>query len=761
MFEAFEMPGFRGELAAACRPPDLASAVAALIDPRNALATVHWGRNYLYRTRLETAAGPCEVVVKQFRNQGPRRRLERRWRGSKAERSWRMARAFAERGIPTADPLFWIESTAADGPSYFVSRFLQDRLEIRYLLRARNAGELATKYPGLDYPRFLGLLAGALRRLHDRGLFHRDLSIGNVLVPDSLALESLDDFALIDLNRARIFAEGGVGLWARNRDLGRLPLLQPADRRLFLEAYWGEKPDRLRRAAFLACHFGFRAKLATKAGLRAPFKGLGQWILPRRAHAHIPDAPPEASSRDRIVWDHLSDQPHQHASRMDKLAVRLIDAPSHLLHNRFFVAALPRIYRRYRRLRAELYSVPVAFGGVGVGVRPYPPAPAAVGEALAELGVGHALLRLHPWQDDHGAELELARDLHARGIELCFALPQNRDLVRDPATWRRRLEGIAAAFGPYGRDFVVGQAINRSKWGVWRAGDYRRLLAIAAEVLRAGRPDVRLFGPGVIDFELHATAAVVNDPRTPPLDGLASLLYVDRRGAPENTQLGFDTVGKLLLAKAIATSARRCGPASWVTEVNWPLWEGPHSPAGKSVSVDENEQADYLVRYYLLALAGGACERVYWWQLIARGYGLMVAEPGEGGDSLASGQSNAGVGPNGSALRRRPSFAALAAMTRQLRGRSCFGPPAGIETNPGVDTPGAFLLHFGPPDQASPSPPGPGHLIVGWALAPVRVGLSGNWAPVEAIARDGSPEEGAATQDGNLSLASSVRYFRI
>ena len=106
-------------------------------------------------------------------------------------------------------------------------------------------------------------------------------------------------------------------------------------------------------------------------------------------------------------------------------------------------------------------------------------------------------------------------------------------------------------------------------------------------------------------------------------DAVSALLYVDRRGAPENAQAGFDTVDKVVLLKAIAETAKNAAGRVWITEVNWPLWEGPHSPAGKSVSVDEESQADYLVRYYLLALGTGLVERVFWWQLVARGYGLI------------------------------------------------------------------------------------------------------------------------------------------
>jgi hypothetical protein len=79
------------------------------------------------------------------------------------------------------------------------------------------------------------------------------------------------------------------------------------------------------------------------------------------------------------------------------------------------------------------------------------------------------------------------------------------------------------------------------------------------------------------------------------------------------------------------------------------------------VAVDEDRQADYLARYYLLALGTGLLERVYWWQLAARGYGLLE--------------------PAGAALRRRPAFHALATLVRELEGTTLVGPlpapPAG------------------------------------------------------------------------------------
>jgi hypothetical protein len=192
---------------------------------------------------------------------------------------------------------------------------------------------------------------------------------------------------------------------------------------------------------------------------------------------------------------------------------------------------------------------------------------------------------------------------------------------------------------------------------------------------------VEVLGPAVIDFEPLATAGYLNLPAMPRFDAVASLLYVDRRGAPENRQAGFDTVRKVALLKALADTARNAAGRSWITEFNWPLWEGPHSPAGRMVAVDEETQASYLVRYLVPVLSTGWVERAFWWQLVAKGYGLLAPEEGT--------------------LRRRPAFRALATLLAELGGTVAEGPlPA---------PPGARLFRF--------RRPGGGAVVAAWAVA--------------------------------------------
>ena len=51
----FDFGDLHGEVSGRWRPPDLEGQVRRLVDPAVDGETVHWGRNYLYRTHLETA----------------------------------------------------------------------------------------------------------------------------------------------------------------------------------------------------------------------------------------------------------------------------------------------------------------------------------------------------------------------------------------------------------------------------------------------------------------------------------------------------------------------------------------------------------------------------------------------------------------------------------------------------------------------------------------------------------------------------------
>lgn len=753
--ERIQSLGLEGELDPAFRPEDLESVLGRLVDPGCAIATLHWGRNYLYTASWPGCSdGDLTVVVKQFRNQSLRDRLRRSLRGSKAQRSFRAARALETLGVETPRPVLYADSVALSGPSYYVCSHQGDRLEARYLLRALNAGTDERDYPEIDVSRVLATAGRLARRLHEGQVFHRDLSLGNLLIdprcfarteaPPKRAVDragssettedgSIEGISVLDLNRARIGRS--LSLRERMKDLSRLPLERAESRQLLLDGYWSPAPPgavalRAGRLLYEVQRRAFLFKNQSKKGVRGVARRLADALLPRRKpHVHVPAAAAGAGRRDKVVWDSLSDQPHQHATRWEKLLVRTRDAPAHLRSLSTAAAAYPRARRRFDELERERHRQPVPWRGVGVCLRPWPGDLAAQLDAVAASGVHQWLIRLEPWQQDHRAELELARELAACGHDLAFSLPQNRELVRDPALWRRSIEAIAESFLGDATAFQIGQAPNRSKWGVWRPSEYVELFRIAAAILRQAALEegrsIDLLGPGVIDWEPHATASYLNlADEGLQFDALASLLYVDRRGAPENRQMGLDTRAKVTMLKALAETSRNCRSGrSWITEVNWPLREGPHSPAGRDVAVSEELQASYLVRYYVEALTTGLVERIYWWRLAHKGYGLI--DPGD------------------SKYRQRPAFKALVQMQSALAGTVCLGLV-------GTASDSQRLYRFRRSDGSV--------VLVGWSIdgAESAVEIPGSISAVQS--RDGEPQKNPT---GRPLLTASPSYFEM
>ena len=183
-------------------------------------------------------------------------------------------------------------------------------------------------------------------------------------------------------------------------------------------------PGRSAARLYRFYHRSFLLKNSTKKTVRGGLRSVLETVLPRRsAHTHIPEADADASKRDKIVWDNLSDQPHQHASRYEKTLVRLGDSPRHLSTAAAVLTGAPRIRRRFKEISGQR-RVGAPFVGAGVALRPYPSDREGLLSAIDDLGVRHALLRLHPWDDEHDEELLLARSSSSAGSSSAFRCPE-------------------------------------------------------------------------------------------------------------------------------------------------------------------------------------------------------------------------------------------------------------------------------------------------------------------------------------------------
>lgn len=350
-------------------------------------------------------------------------------------------------------------------------------------------------------------------------------------------------------------------------------------------------------------------------------------------------------------WNPYADQPHNVALREERLRHHLKYAGSYFgLAGSNIRKAVP-ILSLYHKYRKKMYEEEVRVDKpFAISVSPLADKNEKILELLKETGIRKTLVRVPSWEKDKLDVFEKFFGLLSeQGIELTVALLQQRDDVLNPSHWQNFLKDAFFRFGRISPYFEIGHAWNRTKWGVW---DYREYLNLARPALPlAEKYGVKLVGPAVIDFEFHLYPPVCD---AVPFDRVSSILYVDRMGAPENKQFGWDTSKKVALLKAVVDGSFGEVKEVWITEVNWPLkGTGKYSPASGKPNVSEEEQADYLVRYFILCLASGFVQRIYWWQLVAPGYGLIDSRSKE--------------------WRKRPAFFAMKTMAKLLEGSTFTG----------------------------------------------------------------------------------------
>jgi hypothetical protein len=262
---------------------------------------------------------------------------------------------------------------------------------------------------------------------------------------------------------------------------------------------------------------------------------------------------------------------------------------------------------------------------VGLSIAPDERYQSAMVEMVEELGVKQLLIRIPSWDtaalDDYVRFLELFPS-----NEFVINILQSRDSVTNLGAWQRQVSDIINATQHITKTYWIGNAVNRTKWGCVHSGQALDLQE-SVEELRSEFSDLTLLGSSIIDFEPLLSWRTLWNFRNFRIQGNAALLYVNRRHSPYGTQYGvFDLENKLRLAKAMTKLSNRCDDSLWITETNWPLLDTkPYTPnsGNPTRTVDEETQAKYLKWYYQIAWQTGWVDRVYWWQLINPGYGLV------------------------------------------------------------------------------------------------------------------------------------------
>jgi len=173
------------------------------------------------------------VVLKQFGWRSFFHRLVRPLAGSKALRSFRTAIILRNSGVATPRPLIaWDRKRNGTVPpaGYYITEEIPDAITLRQLLKSTDLIRAEKKD-------LLTELARLVRGMHDAGILHRDLTIGNFLV----APKPVDGKRIFIIDLSRSLHLGRVPLPLRFMDMARMKLfdLWPE----FFQAYCAGRPD--------------------------------------------------------------------------------------------------------------------------------------------------------------------------------------------------------------------------------------------------------------------------------------------------------------------------------------------------------------------------------------------------------------------------------------------------------------------------------------------------------------------------------------
>ena len=252
-------------------------------------------------------------------------------------------------------------------------------------------------------------------------------------------------------------------------------------------------------------------------------------------------------------------------------------------------------------------------------------------ELIEELGIKHLLVRMPLWEMQRIEEYVAFAKSFGKDKQILLNILQDREHIEDTVLLQKDIGIIFEKFSPFVSEYQMGNAINRTKWGFFSMKEYLGWYQTIQKIRDEKYPKLKLIGSSVIDFEYHYTIRTLFNFFSLKYDIFSSLLYVDRRGSPDNKQMGiFNTKNKISMLYALVKLSPKTSNDIYITEVNWPLSHtAPYAPTSELECVSEEAYSRFMLKYLETAKKSGKIQRVYWHQLIAPGYGLVDNRDGQ------------------------------------------------------------------------------------------------------------------------------------
>ncbi|AXH15523.1 hypothetical protein CRU99_12195 [Malaciobacter mytili] len=334
-------------------------------------------------------------------------------------------------------------------------------------------------------------------------------------------------------------------------------------------------------------------------------------------------------NKEPFIWDNYSDQPHVIKDKAYKKAMRkkhIFDYIK-LFFTSLFILPFAILVMKFFKGKKEILNKD--FYAIGVNLDKGN----TQQELIEELGVKNLLIRVPLW-DIKNIDLyvNFAKSFTINSSKnILINIMQDREHIENPTLLKNSLNTIFKKFDTLVDEYQIATTINRAKWGFFSVKEYLDFYKVAQTLRDEKFPKLKLLGPSVIDFEYYYNARAMFNLENIKYDKVSSLLYVDRRGSPYNTQYAFfDTKNKIDLLYSLVKLSPKCSDEVYITEVNWPILDtAPYAPTSQKECVSNELYTKYMMQYHKIAKESKKINRVYWHQLIAPGYGLVDNRDGK------------------------------------------------------------------------------------------------------------------------------------
>ncbi|MEP1594849.1 MAG: hypothetical protein ABJK20_09760, partial [Halieaceae bacterium] len=279
------------------------------------------------------------------------------------------------------------------------------------------------------------------------------------------------------------------------------------------------------------------------------------------------------------------------------------------------------------------HSIPTDFLGVNVAPADNPDIDDFILQQLA--GLGLTQLRMDFSYDSiEGPAQRLLERLLDEGYQVLLdvfpPLTEAEELAEDPDAqlrWEQFLDTVFQRYGQRIALFEIGNTPNRGRWSGFSGRTF--LVAWETALRCADKAQVKVAGPNVSDFEPLYNAAFLSFIQrlghAPEVH--TDNLFVERVIEPEafdhrvlgraaTSLLKLNLIKKARVLKQLGEQ-RGCGELV----CTYTCWTSKR--AARRSPWPAQKQADYMLRYLVLAASSGALRRVYWGPLICNRDGLI------------------------------------------------------------------------------------------------------------------------------------------